>query len=744
MSINVNGDVFYETHSDVHDETAVSTDVYSNDGQQFDYGEEKECSEDSAGTSSADLQKEHFSDEKVAFIEGTMLLMKCGKYKNKCGVYKRSTPKMVYVEIGGEEKCVRKSSVRAMPTRAGENSDIFYETHGDVHDETAVSTDVYSNDGQQFDYGEEKECSEDSAGTSIADLQKEHFLVEGKLVLITSGIYSGSIGNITRLTEKRVKVFIEKLDKETGFIPKASVVPPGSTKQLKSIDENNEWRLPDHDKGAEKVGGRSITLIRLESNKKEANFLDHWLGSRMVTVKIPLTNDERSLDFDRFLNHNGSSLELVSRKVLKDGEKGGFRIGKKFTFKPKVLSLVYIKVTGPGLESISVKEELEKIADFASLATRKVVSRLELLQSTCHKFPKTGHNSERHAKFFLKSEDFCVIPEKGHVGCGFICHQFLSELLGNDKKARDAICIQVRNFIPVMGIFKGMLMKKIMHSNSPKIELPESMMKVGASVRVGNEENKAMMVVCQGIDPSPHNGYIGRLPSVNKNASPPPTKSFKAQGLGKMIYRLLVGLNVPTTVLDTYNRDCKARVKEIGHSFVRGVADPTNSLPAGHIFLTGVKNEDTLGQEIFITRSPCIKRSDAKMLKVVTSKPVLMSDEQYEFLQSMPFGVVIFAFPSSDGMKSIPESIADGDLDGDRYFVCWKREILEHVQAEPFVEEASSKSSNKEVEEEPTLKAIKTEGEEEKIFDDKDWFQAAQERMTDTSVVEIEELIGKL
>ena len=305
--------------------------------------------------------------------------------------------------------------------------------------------------------------------------------------------------------------------------------------------------------------------------------------------------------------------------------------------------------------------------------------------------------------------------------------------------ASETVCIQVRCFIPTMGLYKGMLMKKKMRDNiSSPIQLPESMKKVEPSV--GSEDNKAMMIICQaGIDPSKHNSYIGRLPSINGDARPPPEKSFQPKEMSTMIYRLLTALNVPKEVLNEYKKNCKARVDEIGHTFVRGVADPTDSLLPGYCFLTGVKNKNTLGDELFVTRSPCIKKTDGKMLKVVTKKPEAMSDEDFEFLQSLSFGTIIFAFPN-DGMKAIPELIANGDLDGDRYFVCWNKEILEHIQAEPFVEEVSCEISKKEVKEEAT---IKTDC-DKKLSVNRDWFQLAQERMADMSIIDLDELIGKL
>ncbi len=47
-----------------------------------------------------------------------------------------------------------------------------------------------------------------------------------------------------------------------------------------------------------------------------------------------------------------------------------------------------------------------------------------------------------------------------------------------------------------------------------------------------------------------------------------------------------------------------------------------------------------------------------------------MSVENWNFLQSLPFGILVFG-PSSDPDFHLPEQISDGDLDGDLYHVFW-------------------------------------------------------------------------
>jgi len=75
-------------------------------------------------------------------------------------------------------------------------------------------------------------------------------------------------------------------------------------------------------------------------------------------------------------------LSLVSCKV-NESEKGGRPFMQTSN---KSIRVAYAIIAGPNLQEQSLKKELEKIADFSTLTTRNVAARLELLQSTCHKF----------------------------------------------------------------------------------------------------------------------------------------------------------------------------------------------------------------------------------------------------------------------------------------------------------------------------------------------------------------------
>ena len=157
--------------------------------------------------------------------------------------------------------------------------------------------------------------------------------------------------------------------------------------------------------------------------------------------------------------------DLMSKLVESDG--GGL------VHKPKEMQYMYMQTQGAGLETISPKDVLESIADFSAISTRKAKARLELFASPAYKYPST----KKPLLKFLNQSIFEDIEEKGHVGCGFICEDFLVEILGMNAIAEKAICIQCRIFIPMKGVYKGMLMKKRI-KNGPKILLPSSMQKI--------------------------------------------------------------------------------------------------------------------------------------------------------------------------------------------------------------------------------------------------------------------------
>lgn len=134
---------------------------------------------------------------------------------------------------------------------------------------------------------------------------------------------------------------------------------------------------------------------------------------------------------------------------------------------------------------------------------------------------------------------------------------------------------------------------------------------------------------------------------------------------GGMIEKQLLHLGVLRAQLDTYYRR-----PDRENAYVVGLADPTDSLPAGHIFVTGLPQLT----KAFVAGNPCVAPGDGNVFPVVSRRPRGMSSEAWEWLRALPFGGLIF---SSKGDQPLPALCAQGDLDGDLYFVCWSEDLLE-------------------------------------------------------------------
>ncbi|KAI2498571.1 RNA-dependent RNA polymerase [Fragilaria crotonensis] len=173
---------------------------------------------------------------------------------------------------------------------------------------------------------------------------------------------------------------------------------------------------------------------------------------------------------------------------------------------------------------------------------------------------------------------------------------------------------------------------------------------------------------------------------LNPNlANPPPSAIKDLRPMSPMIKSLMVLVGVPSEVVEKFSKDASQDWNRKHWAFCVGVADPTGCLPAGSIFVTGVGvGYDTANNkhQMFITRCPCTEPSDVKVLPVVSHKPASMPVEDWKHLCSISFGLLIFATPNGAAGCSLPESIADGDLDGDPYFLCWDQEILHHISPE--------------------------------------------------------------
>jgi RNA-dependent RNA polymerase len=105
-----------------------------------------------------------------------------------------------------------------------------------------------------------------------------------------------------------------------------------------------------------------------------------------------------------------------------------------------------------------------------------------------------------------------------------------------------------------------------------------------------------------------------------------------------------------------------------------------------------------------------------------------MSLADWEFLNSLPFGSVIFSRPRA-GSMSMPERIASGDLDGDLYLICWDFALLSCMNnVDAMVDQP--------IEDDGVLKTVPSNPR---------WLEEARDVMTNvTAFADIGALIGKL
>ncbi|NJR41889.1 MAG: hypothetical protein HC767_03765, partial [Akkermansiaceae bacterium] len=340
------------------------------------------------------------------------------------------------------------------------------------------------------------------------------------------------------------------------------------------------------------------------------------------------------------------------------------------------------------------------------------MSRLELFQSPAVKFeggkhcqtgipgkPDTSDRSNsRLAIFELPPSQFELLQSEGNDGCGYIDEESLSELFGGNAAAARLLGIQVRLLVPGLGLFKGMLARKrtgTMGSRA-KILLTPSMQKVGPALscartrRSSSGGSPAVMLVNNKF-PSPYSVSMGRTINPRHPLQPQgaPPKSEKPKALVKpgkpeMIPRLWKSLGVPSRVRDSYKENCiKGGWQHSKHSWVVGCTDPTRGIPPHHVFVTGCldASREWVTDRFFVTRSPCIDPSDGRVLQQLTTRPPGMSVQDWDWLLSRNFGAIYFP-DAPPGMKPMPSLIANGDLDGDYYFVCWDQDVLANLDVQ--------------------------------------------------------------
>lgn len=666
------------------------------------------------------IQDAPSKDNGTDFEVGQTVVIIAGSNKShigRQGTIEKVTSKMVNVRIQGEAKACRKSKDSIQLVTGGGASDSNTSSSVMLQQEIAQPAVVVP--------ASNTECRIEPTSEALVEMEGRAELSgndDSQSVDITGGKYKGESGRLESATDKTVKVYIESQGKSVRVKRGFTTLGDGTTNASPAYSVGEEWRLPDSGKGGTRWGVRITEKLRTRrqaEKQAQENFLTHLFQDRLMVTETPMTAHEMEVPFDvKVLGEGGFGYELISSKIQNDGDASSGPYSK-----PKCVRLVYAQVTGPHRKSYSLQEELSRLGDFASLPTRKVAARLELLQSPAYKFKKN-----EYGMFALKKSEFELLTHESNDGCGFISDILIETLCsrGGAAFAKRALALQIRAVIPSVGIFKGMLMRKRIPPDEPQIQLMPSMKKVGPSREASMDDRAFLWITQGGMHPSNSNHCIGRL--IDPSSKAPPLSFMKKprKRVSDDIVQLWRTLKVPKDACELYVKK-SASAKHLEHASLVGVADPTNSLPAGHIFVTGMKHLSP--ESLFVTRFPCNHPKDGRLLPNVTTKPVSMSETNWNWLNELPFGAIIFS-DAEQGRKPLPELVAEGDLDGDLYFVCWNQDIIE--LAEPI-----AITDTEAADEDPSSK--------EEPQPDNNWLEKAQQHMIDVAkIYVINELIGKL
>jgi len=266
---------------------------------------------------------------------------------------------------------------------------------------------------------------------------------------------------------------------------------------------------------------------------------------------------------------NGYTYQLLSSHILCDKKKDHNNDHTHWSYyagNQKKVEFTYVAVCGPQIPTISLREKLESIANFATLPPAKAAARLELLTS------KTNNGK---IVFDLSAKaDFEVFDDQDvNKGCGHMPEHLIGHFASSSSGSDKCIAaVQVRVFAPSLGVFKGMLCLK---RNIKKIQLPLSMRKVppSRSTVLVEEDKDWVCVVVKNQFPTSKNYQLSRLLCPNVEPSSLSFLSGK-QDPGEMIMRLWQCLGVPEKERNLYRNRCNRRdKKEIKHAYFAGVSD---------------------------------------------------------------------------------------------------------------------------------------------------------------------------
>jgi hypothetical protein len=553
----------------------------------------------------------------------------------------------------------------------------------DYDDDRSSSFELISTVEQQ-----QQQDEQDASLSLLLSVSSLSSLQEGDRIRITGGVHQGKNAIFVKRTPQRVAVRLEQDDEtKVRYLMPNCLLPP---RRRTRDNDDQEHHDDDDDDPAVKAFRDSLRRLLLpegSSSSSSSNPATATATRAVVRVHNSTVTKGRSTLMGAIFGRDVVSLFLevgysstAVRRIPKElttlnnnnsnndnnnnNNNKFFLAAMKVHQDDKTVTCAYLRANSHR----QVASRLLQLGAFDKLIPRKVAARLELLLSSASSSSTSTSAMETnnvddvdvdgfHIHSSLTASDFSFIPEAGNVGCGFIPSSKIQELLGgedNSMATEDVFAIQVRIAIPTMGIFKGVLMEK---QGIDKIQLPPSMKKVEASANSDDPDSSAFLIINQsGVYP-----YATRIQRGECGF-------HQARPFPEMAKWMLIQKGVSNSYLCQDNR-C--------HDTCKGVADPTDAIPSGCIFLTGIQqHHDSFPDRLVISRYPMTEASDGRVVPIVKEKPAAMSTSDWEFLSKKKFGAVLFGAPPP-GQPSMPETIAQGDLDGDDYFICWDPIIVQ-------------------------------------------------------------------
>lgn len=360
----------------------------------------------------------------------------------------------------------------------------------------------------------------------------------------------------------------------------------------------------------------------------------------------------------------------------------------------------YVATRGAALPALNLPTELQRVGDFASVQPMsKQVARLELL---CSRAP-TAALAQRVPSDLLRLLPDNSPPAAGGAamsdGCGFAPDSLVDSFArrAGVLDVRSVSALQVRVFSAQHGVFKGMLlrrpgidrvqlrpsMRKVLPALARGVPVPADVLPTGLGAAEAlvlvklvhpSRANRERFAPAQ-ILPNGVRGGERATAAQQPGAVPAGAGAgiFPVPGprpLSPMVRHLWRALGLSPQALAAYEARCAPGTPpaQVPHASLSGVADPFASLPTGSVFAPGVP-----GERMFVTRFPCVRPADGRVLPLVTTKPPSLTEEQWAWLRALPFGTLIF---SVRGARPLPEVCGGGDLDGDLYFCCWDEQFV--------------------------------------------------------------------